>query len=73
MKISEIQAQLQKILDEHGDLPIYFWDDWTETQIQNVDVTTAGISIPFDRVVLHGMSKEQMEDIYDKAQETLLT
>ena len=36
MKVSELIERLQKIKDEHGDLPVYITWEWTEL-IRKVD------------------------------------
>ena len=36
MRISELIEELQKAQIEHGDLPVYHYDDWSEFSVEKV-------------------------------------
>lgn len=37
MVISELIKELQIKLEQHGDLPVYHWDDWSEFLVEEVN------------------------------------
>lgn len=41
MKASELILLLQKIIDEHGDLPVYYWDEYEYREVEKAEYSEA--------------------------------
>jgi len=37
MTISEVVSRLEQLKNEYGDLPVYFWNEWLDFEVERVE------------------------------------
>lgn len=43
MNISSLVEALEAIKEKHGDLPVYFWNDWSDFPVERVEYHEADL------------------------------